>query len=149
MPSQLLIRNTFILRRPEVSSFSQINKVVTIFILKIYKNSKRFKKIEITYQNAIYICILWYSKSCWLPMYTCWCQQNSRGVSRDSYIFWLFFRKGIILLSFITVGCVWQILRKWGHFGRTPAWAAPKRTILNSVKKWGKNWYSFNNNILK
>ena len=39
------------------------------------------------YQNTIYICISWYSKICWFPVKKCWYQQNSRGVSRDSYIF--------------------------------------------------------------
>ena len=37
------------------------------------------------YQNAIYICISWYSKISWFPVKKCWCQQNSRGLSRDSY----------------------------------------------------------------
>ena len=31
-------------------------------------------------------------------------QQNSRGVSRDSYIFWIFFRWGITVPSFIIAG---------------------------------------------
>ena len=44
------------------------------------------------YQNAIYICISWYNKICWFTVKKCWCQQNSGGVSRDLYIFWIFFR---------------------------------------------------------
>ena len=39
------------------------------------------------YQNAIYICISWYGTFCWFPMKKCTCQQNLRGVSRDSYCF--------------------------------------------------------------
>ena len=39
------------------------------------------------YQNRIYICISWYSNICWFLVKKYWCQQNSRGVSRDSYIF--------------------------------------------------------------
>ena len=38
-----------------------------------------------------------------------WWQQNSKFVSRDSYIFWIFFGWGIIVASFIIVGYVWQI----------------------------------------
>ena len=51
--------------------------------------------MEIMYQNAIYICSSWYSKFCWFPVKKCRCQQNSRGVSHDSYIFWVFFTEGI------------------------------------------------------
>ena len=47
------------------------------------------------YQNAIYICSSWYSKFCWFPVKKCRCQQNSMGVSHDSYIFWVFFTEGI------------------------------------------------------
>ena len=62
------------------------------------------------YQNEIYTCISWYRKISWFPMKNYWCQQNSKGVSRDSYIFWVFFRLGIAVTSFIIVGYVWQIL---------------------------------------
>ena len=59
------------------------------------------------YQNPIYMCISWCTKICWFPMKKCWCQQNSRDVSRDSCIFWIFLRWGITVPSFIIVGCVW------------------------------------------
>ena len=83
------------------------------------------KQLEIMSQSAVHICISWYSKICWFPVKKCWRQQNSRGVSRDSYIFCIFFRKGITVLSFILVGYVWQILRssgKWSdsrHFSKS------------------------------
>ena len=35
------------------------------------------------YQIPIYMCISWCSKICWFPVKKCWCQQNSRNVSRD------------------------------------------------------------------
>ena len=69
------------------------------------------------YQNGIYICIFWYSNTYWFPMKKCWCQQNSKGVSRDSYIFWVFFSQGITVPSFMIVGYVWQISGRWGLFG--------------------------------
>ena len=59
---------------------------------KSLKTREKFKKIEIMYQNAIYICISWYNKISWFPVNKCWCQQILGGVSRDSYIFWNFFR---------------------------------------------------------
>ena len=43
-------------------------------------------------------------------MKKCWCQQNSRDVSSDLYIFWVFPRYGITAPSFIIVGYMWQIL---------------------------------------
>ena len=80
-------------------------------------------------QNLSYICISWYSKICWFLVNKYWCQQNSSGVSRDSYIFWIFFRWGTTVPSFIIVGYVWRIILP--H-----PWAAPKRPILNRVKNW-------------
>ena len=66
-------------------------------------------------------------------MKKCWCQQNSEGVSRDSYIVWIFSRWGITVPSFIMVGYVSQILGKRGLFAPPPThpWAAPKMPILN------------------
>ena len=51
------ISKAFILGRLRVASFVDINKIVTIFIKKIFKDSKNLKELEIMYQNAIYICI--------------------------------------------------------------------------------------------
>ena len=77
---------------------------------KFSKTQKKLKELEIMYQDPIYICISWYSKICLFSVKKCWCQQNSRGVSLDSYIFWIFFRQGIIVPSFFIVGYMWQIL---------------------------------------
>ena len=41
-------------------------------IKKSLKTQKKLKELEIIY-----------SKICWFPMKKCWCQQKSRGVSRD------------------------------------------------------------------
>ena len=42
-------------------------------------------------------------------MKKCWCRRNLRVVSCDSHIFWVFFRWGITVQSFIIVGYIWQI----------------------------------------
>ena len=46
---------SFILRRHVVAFFSDIIKIVTMFIKRIFKDSKKVKKLEIMYQSAIYI----------------------------------------------------------------------------------------------
>ena len=66
------------------------------------------------YQNAVYTCISCYGKICWFAVRTCWYQQNSKDVLRDLYNFWIFFRRGIIVPSFIIAGYVRQILRGLG-----------------------------------
>ena len=73
----------------------------------------------------IYMCISWCSKICWFPVKKCWCQQNSRDVSSDLYIFWIFLRYGICVADF----------REGGQKAPPPhPWAAPKTPILNRVK---------------
>ena len=81
------------------------------------------------YQNATYIYISWYSKICWFPMKKCWCQQNSRSVSRDSHNFWIFLRLGITVPSFIIAGYVWQILGR-GTFLSPPIREQPQETLF-------------------
>ena len=50
MTSQPLFQNTFILRRPRVANFADINKTGTMFIKRTFKNSKKVKRIR----NYIY-----------------------------------------------------------------------------------------------
>ena len=107
MTSWPLIPNNFILRRPIVAIFPDIIKTV---LKQSLKTQKKLKGLGIMYQNATYICFSWYSKICWFPLKKCWCQQNSRSVSRDSHNFWIFLRLGITVPSFIILGYVWQIL---------------------------------------
>ena len=48
-------------------------------------------------------------------------------VSRDLYMFWIFFRQSITMLSFIIVGYVWQILGRGGIY--VPRFvSSPKKT---------------------
>ena len=103
-------QNIFVLRRSGVAIFADIIKTVAMFIKTTFKDSRKVKKIM--YLNGICFCISWYRKICWFPVKKCWCQQNPRGVSCDSYSFWNFFRYGITVLRFIIVGYVWQILRR-------------------------------------
>ena len=72
------------------------------------------------------------TKNCWFPVKKCWCQQNSRAVSRDLYVFWIFFTSGIAVSSFIIVGYVWQIL----GICPPPSVSTPKRSILNRVRNF-------------
>ena len=84
MTLSLLLQSTNILRRPRVANLANIIKIATMFIKQPLKTQKKLKKWEIMYQNAIYNCIFWSYRSCW-------CQQSSRGLSRKSYIFGIFF----------------------------------------------------------
>ena len=52
-----LFQNTFILRRPKVTIFADIIKIVTMYIKTVLKVSKKIKEFELINQNAIYICI--------------------------------------------------------------------------------------------
>ena len=84
------------------------------------------------------ISVTWYSEICWFLVKKCRCQQNLKSVSRDSYIFSIFFRKGITVTSFIIAGHVWQISGRGSLFAlpRPPhPWEAPKKSILNRVKE--------------
>ena len=96
------------------------------------KTQEKIKELEVMYQNAIYIFISWYNKICWFPVKKCWCQQNLGGVSRDWYIFWIFFRYSVTVPSFIIAGHVWQILGRRAFLPPHP-WAGPKMSILNKV----------------
>ena len=74
MTSQPLFQNTFILRRPRVAFFPDIIKILTVLLRQSLKTWKKLKELEIVYQNANVVKKLW-------------CQQNSKCVSRDLYIF--------------------------------------------------------------
>ena len=100
------------------------------FLLKqSLKTQKKPKELEIINQNAIYICISWYSKVCWFLVRKCWCQQNARGASRDSYSFCIFFRQGITVPSFAIAGFVWEI------WGRRPFCPPHPPTSVSSPEK--------------
>ena len=99
------------------------------------KTQKKLKELESFNQNAIYTCISWYSKIRWISLKNCWCQQNSMGVSRDSYIFWFFFRQGVTVPSFIILGYVLQILGKETFCPPYPS-AVPKNPWIELKHLW-------------
>ena len=45
MTSKTLFQNTFILRRPRVTTSADIIKIVTVFMKTIFKNSEKVKRI--------------------------------------------------------------------------------------------------------
>ena len=140
MTSWTLSQNTFILRRPRVAFFADIIKIVTMCIKMIFKDSKQVQRIRsyaVMYQNETYICICWYTKIRWISAKKYWCQQNPRGVPHDLHIFWIFFRYGIFVPSFIIVGYERQILGRalFRPFLPPHLWPAPQRPILNKVTK--------------
>ena len=57
MTSEPCFENNFILRWPGVSIFANIMKVVTMFIITIFNDSKKPKELEIMHQNGICVCI--------------------------------------------------------------------------------------------
>ena len=76
----------------------------------IFEDSKKVKRItNYVSKYNLYLYFLIYQN---LMVFDekFWCQQNSRGVPSGSYIFRIFFRKGITVPSFIIVGYVWKIL---------------------------------------
>ena len=81
------------------------------------------------YQNAVYICITWYSKICWFPVKNA-DVSRTHGMCHVIHLFFLiFFGWDIIVPSFIIVGHVWQILWKGSLFAPVP------RQSLSSPKK--------------
>ena len=74
--------------------FADIIKILIVFIkIKKKRLKKKWKELEIMYQNSVYDCISsWYTKICWFPVKKYWYQQKSRSVLSDLYIVWIFFR---------------------------------------------------------
>ena len=95
---------------------------------QLLKTQEKSGELEITYLNGIYICISWYSKTCWSLVKKRWCQQNPRGMSRDSYSFWNLFRQGIAVPSFIIVGYVRQILERGPFLPPPPIREQPRKS---------------------
>ena len=53
-----------ILRKARVAIFADIMKIKTMFTKTIFKDLKKIKDLEIMDQNAVFMCISWYSKFC-------------------------------------------------------------------------------------
>ena len=93
--------------RSRVANFANIIEITTIFIKTTLKDSKKVKRIRIYVLRCnLYLCS-WYNKSYWFTVKNCWCQHNSKVVSRELYVF-------CHSRNFINVEYLWQIL------GRVP-----------------------------
>ena len=92
------------------------------------------------YQNIIYIGISQHSKICWFSVNKRWRQQSWRGVSRDSFIFWIFFRQGITVPSFIIVRYAWHILGRGAFLVSPPSVKIHKMTH----PEWGLMYPHYN-----
>ena len=51
MTPNSLVRNIFILIRPEVANFVDVIKIVTMFIKKNLKSQRKLKELKLMYQN--------------------------------------------------------------------------------------------------
>ena len=109
------------------------SKFQPCLLKQFLKIQKSLYDLEYMHYNTIYTCISWYTKNCWFSVKKCWCQQNSMGVSRDLCIFWIFFRYGITVPSFINVQYVWQILERGGILS-PPFVSSPEKPILKRFK---------------
>ena len=85
----------------------------------------------------IYICISWYCKTWWFSVKKCWCQLHSRGVSRDLYAFYIFFRLGRTVLSIVIVGYAWEILGS--AFLPPPFVSSPEKAYPEKPNYWIQN----------
>ena len=61
-----------------------------------------------------------------------------KGVTRNLYILWIFFRQHITVASFLIVRYVWQILGRRGFFVPLPPpflrpWPAPEKPNINKA----------------
>ena len=83
------------------------------------------------YQNPIYMCTSWCGKICWFLVKKYWCLQQSRNVSRDLYIFWIFLDN---CAKFHHCRICVADFRDGGAKRPPHPWAAPKKPILNRVK---------------
>ena len=100
-----LWRHNLYFKIPLLSEGLISSKLQPYLLKQSLKTQKNLKESEIIYQNAIYICISWYSKVYWFPVKKYWCQQKA----------------GITVPIFVIVGYLWH------------PWKAPKKSILNRV----------------
>ena len=85
------------------------------------------------YQNVIYICIPWNSKTFWFPIKRCWCHQNSRVIVTwfISFLDLLWVRYNCVKFHLCRI-CVTDITEEGGKdfLGSPHPWAAPKSPSL-------------------
>ena len=98
MISLSFFKNVFVFRGSGAADFADIIKIAIILIKTNFKDSI---KVKILYQNAFFFLYFTLKQNWLISSEKCLCQQNSRCVSRDLYIFWISFRKGITVPSLI------------------------------------------------
>ena len=64
----IFISKTFMLRRPRVAIFADINKIVTMFIKTIFEDSKKVKRIKNYISKCNLYLYFWYNKICWFSV---------------------------------------------------------------------------------
>ena len=116
-----------------VAIFADIIKILTIFIKTIHKDSRKVRTNR-NYVSKYNLYLYWYSKICSFLVKKCWCQQNSRGVSGDSYLDLVWVRYNCAKFHHCMI---WVTDLGRGAFSapHTHPWAAPKKPILNRVLK--------------
>ena len=105
-------------RVPRVANFADIIKIAAIFIETTFEKSYKVKIIR----NYLLKCICTVFLDITKVADFQWKNADvsrTQGVCHVIYIFWFFFRQGITVSSFISVGSVWQILGR-GAFLTTP-----------------------------
>ena len=106
-------------RVPRVANFADIIKIAAIFIEATFEKSYKVKIIRNYLLKCICTVFLNIKKVADLR----WKNADvsrTLGVCHVIRIFWVFFRQGITVSSFISVGSVWQILGR-GAFLTTPS----------------------------
>ena len=128
-------QNTFILGRSGVAIFVDIIKVLTIFFITIYKDSRKVKidRNHVTKYNR-YMYFLIKQNLLISGEKILIAAELKRSVTWFIY-FWIFFGWDITVPSFFIVGYVWQILGRGGFLPPPPpSVSSPKKAHLNRVE---------------
>ena len=130
MRSWPLFQNIFILRRPRVAFFADIFKIVTMFIKTIFKDSGKVKRIKnYLLKCNIYLYFLIYQNML-ISGEKILMSAELKGCVTWLLLFWIFFRHGISVPSFLIVGYVRQTLDKMAFLG------LPIREQLQKRPSW-------------
>ena len=86
MTSSTFFENTFVLRRPGVVIFADIIKIVTILIKKIFKDSRKVKRIR-NYVSKCYLYLYFLIKQKCSAKNADFSRTQGVNHNRDSYIF--------------------------------------------------------------
>ena len=117
------------------------SKLQTFLLKQPIKFKRKSNKLEIIYENAIYICIFSYSKICWFLVKSLMIPAKlKKSVTWFAYFldfYWVKYK----LASFIVVEYVWQIL---GRFVLSIFAPNPSTSSVSSPKKTHPNTFHWN-----